>query len=229
MPRLSLAWGVQATSPPSRTSNTHSARHHAKAGILHRPSCQITIAGAPTPALCPTHCPPGASRRVVERYSLEDTNQPSSSKVSNRYEALGRGFHARDGFSVLAARKAQPRRRGGLQQTAAPLPMSLPTSALRRACLARCKCGSSEPHPHFHPLCLCLLRLPTTRLLHLNIVPSRSSPPTSRRQTRPCKTYTPIIPPQEEVCVECAMRDQDMADVDVTSAGVWERASDRRI
>jgi hypothetical protein len=38
--------------------------------------------------------------------------------------------------------------------------------------------------------------------------------------------YTPIIPQQEEICVECAMRDQDMADVDVTSAGVWERASD---
>lgn len=38
--------------------------------------------------------------------------------------------------------------------------------------------------------------------------------------------YTPIPPPQEEVCVECAMRDQDMADVDVTSPGVWERASD---
>ena len=38
--------------------------------------------------------------------------------------------------------------------------------------------------------------------------------------------YTPIMPPQEEVCVECAMRDQDMADVDVTSPGMWERASD---
>jgi hypothetical protein len=38
--------------------------------------------------------------------------------------------------------------------------------------------------------------------------------------------YTPVAPPQEEVCLECAMRDQDMADVDVTSAGIWERASD---
>lgn len=36
----------------------------------------------------------------------------------------------------------------------------------------------------------------------------------------------PPPPPQEEVCVECAMRDQDMADVDVTSPGVWERESD---
>lgn len=40
----------------------------------------------------------------------------------------------------------------------------------------------------------------------------------------------PIYPkphiPREEVCLECAMRDQDMADVDVTSPGVWERDSD---
>ncbi|KIY44503.1 hypothetical protein FISHEDRAFT_77425 [Fistulina hepatica ATCC 64428] len=33
-------------------------------------------------------------------------------------------------------------------------------------------------------------------------------------------------PPQEEVCIECTMRDQDMADVDVTSPGVWDRESD---
>ena len=39
--------------------------------------------------------------------------------------------------------------------------------------------------------------------------------------------YLPNPPqPQEEVCVECAMRDQDMADVDVTSPGVWDRESD---
>ncbi|KAL1735572.1 hypothetical protein EV714DRAFT_243648 [Schizophyllum commune] len=39
----------------------------------------------------------------------------------------------------------------------------------------------------------------------------------------------PQAAPQDnggEVCLECAMRDQDMADVDVTSPGVWERASD---
>jgi len=32
--------------------------------------------------------------------------------------------------------------------------------------------------------------------------------------------------PGEEICVECTMRDQDMADVDVTTPGVWERESD---
>lgn len=38
--------------------------------------------------------------------------------------------------------------------------------------------------------------------------------------------YGPQTAPKEEVCVECAMRDQDMADVDVTSPGIWERESD---
>jgi hypothetical protein len=37
----------------------------------------------------------------------------------------------------------------------------------------------------------------------------------------------PVKPPQqEEVCIECAMRDEEMADVDVTSPGVWDRESD---
>ena len=38
--------------------------------------------------------------------------------------------------------------------------------------------------------------------------------------------YTRPHIPKDEVCLECAMRDQDMADVDVTSPGVWERDSD---
>ena len=49
----------------------------------------------------------------------------------------------------------------------------------------------------------------------------------------PAPAPTPINPvftsqplPAEEVCVECSMRDQDMADVDVTSPGIWARESD---
>ncbi|THH07989.1 hypothetical protein EW145_g3017 [Phellinidium pouzarii] len=41
--------------------------------------------------------------------------------------------------------------------------------------------------------------------------------------------YQPMgfnAPEGKEICVECAMRDQDMADVDVTGPGVWERESD---
>lgn len=38
----------------------------------------------------------------------------------------------------------------------------------------------------------------------------------------------PALKPQPpaEVCVECMMRDRDMADVDVVGPGVWARKSD---
>lgn len=39
-------------------------------------------------------------------------------------------------------------------------------------------------------------------------------------------SYAPPQVPREEICVECSMRDQDMADVDVLTPGVWERESD---
>ncbi|OSD06702.1 hypothetical protein PYCCODRAFT_1359970 [Trametes coccinea BRFM310] len=48
--------------------------------------------------------------------------------------------------------------------------------------------------------------------------------PTSSPAMQP--SFSPPQVPKEEVCVECAMRDQDMADVDVTSPGVWDRESD---
>lgn len=55
--------------------------------------------------------------------------------------------------------------------------------------------------------------------------------PTYVTPTAAASPVNPIYSPgppliQEEVCIECAMRDQDMADVDVTSPGVWDRESD---
>lgn len=54
--------------------------------------------------------------------------------------------------------------------------------------------------------------------------PTYITPPAAPKAINP--VYSPMPHEKEEVCVECAMRDQDMADVDVTSPGVWERASD---
>ncbi|GBE81184.1 hypothetical protein SCP_0309110 [Sparassis crispa] len=50
--------------------------------------------------------------------------------------------------------------------------------------------------------------------------------PTYITPTPGANVYAPPQVPKEEVCVECAMRDQDMADVDVASPGAWERDSD---
>ncbi|WVW85360.1 hypothetical protein I302_107398 [Kwoniella bestiolae CBS 10118] len=36
----------------------------------------------------------------------------------------------------------------------------------------------------------------------------------------------PSVKPQEEICLECMMRDRDLADVTVQGEGVWERESD---
>ena len=38
-----------------------------------------------------------------------------------------------------------------------------------------------------------------------------------------------VPPPPEEVCIECMMRDRDMADVVVVGPGVWERESDAHL
>lgn len=50
----------------------------------------------------------------------------------------------------------------------------------------------------------------------------------SQRQVK--QTQTPVrvkLPPaQEEVCLECMMRDRDLIHIDVTTVGVWERESD---
>ncbi|KAH8924900.1 hypothetical protein BT69DRAFT_1240631 [Atractiella rhizophila] len=45
-----------------------------------------------------------------------------------------------------------------------------------------------------------------------------------QQQQQPRRPPQPVQ--QEEVCIECMMRDQDMIDVDVTSPGIWARASD---
>ncbi|KAI9508216.1 hypothetical protein F5148DRAFT_980158 [Russula earlei] len=54
--------------------------------------------------------------------------------------------------------------------------------------------------------------------------PTYINPSPMPNSINPVFTTQPL--PPEEVCVECAMRDQDMADVDVTSPGIWARESD---
>lgn len=55
--------------------------------------------------------------------------------------------------------------------------------------------------------------------------PTFITPATAPDPINPILSPTPLQP-QEDVCIECAMRDQDMADVIVTGPGVWDRESD---
>ncbi|GAA5995045.1 hypothetical protein JCM5350_004222 [Sporobolomyces pararoseus] len=69
----------------------------------------------------------------------------------------------------------------------------------------------------------------------IQIAPSGGGPPTPNPTTGGGGVGTisgngnlpPHLVAQPEICVECMMRDRDMADVDVTSKGIWERESDR--
>lgn len=57
--------------------------------------------------------------------------------------------------------------------------------------------------------------------------PYPSSRPTSiKGQQGTIGRGQPQKPVQEEICLECMMRDRDLADVDVSGEGAWERASD---
>lgn len=72
----------------------------------------------------------------------------------------------------------------------------------------------------------------TSSSIPVSLSPNPRAVPRSPKYVNapPNRTQKPIYAkphiPKEEVCLECAMRDQDMADVDVTSPGAWERDSD---
>jgi hypothetical protein len=86
---------------------------------------------------------------------------------------------------------------------------------------------------------------PSTYPQQPKVLPPGAAPPTAQQTpVRPSQPFNGPYPsmfspqqmqniyrpqnaaPQEEVCIECMMRDRDMADVDVTSPGIWERESD---
>ena len=203
--RLSLAWGAgdQPTQSDIQYAQRSSSRQGRRSPQAFLPDHQSQ---EPPRSSLSYALPPGASRRVVERYSLEDTNQPSSSKVSTdtRPSAVG---SMQD--TVLGPRSPQgstPTSRGTLTDGRAS-PNVPPTSALRRAASPGANVAAANTS-HIRPLCLCPLRLPTTRLSHLNIVRSRSSPPTSRRQTRPCKLIRPsyLLKRKYALNAQCAIK-----------------------
>jgi hypothetical protein len=82
---------------------------------------------------------------------------------------------------------------------------------------------SPQLYPRPPPV-LDALPLPEMRPSALSSRPSASAPfpPSPPRKYLP--PTGPVLP--KEICVECMMRDEDMADVDVQSPGAWDRESD---
>ncbi|KAJ4483432.1 hypothetical protein J3R30DRAFT_3448440 [Lentinula aciculospora] len=143
---------------------------------------------------------PQNNRRVVERYSLDNDAQqePTAQQKQPSFQEIP--------ASLIPAAPRHP---------------SLPAAGIGA--------GPSNANASASPL-----------IIPLSASPTYVPPISSRRRAYPQHptyiqnvspnpvnpVYLPNNPSAEEVCIECAMRDQDMADVDVTSPGIWERESD---
>ncbi|KAF8573527.1 hypothetical protein K439DRAFT_1642931 [Ramaria rubella] len=88
-----------------------------------------------------------------------------------------------------------------------------------------------DPQPYAYPY------LPPSRSSYAGSPPATAlrTPPSGSGLVSSKSPALPVQPPNSpaqlpgpprEVCVECMMRDEDMADVDVTGPGVWDRESD---
>ncbi|KAF5386048.1 hypothetical protein D9615_002541 [Tricholomella constricta] len=157
--------------------------------------------------------PPGASRRVVERYSLDDNNQRTPSRGSA------------NGIPIGASQDIKNAPSQSLGDRSSILP---PGAQRSTSPIAGIGAGGRVNNDYpIMPLSASPSYNPPVAPKHRAYAqqPTYITPPTTPTPIKP--SYSPRPPPpQEEVCVECAMRDEDMADVDVTSPGVWERESD---
>ncbi|KAK7472546.1 hypothetical protein VKT23_000661 [Stygiomarasmius scandens] len=160
--------------------------------------------------------PPDSSRRVVERYSLDGPAQ--------RDQPL----EAEDGPVIkdVASRSNTQR---SARQPPSQDPSTIPPAPRHSTLPPSAAAGTSSNVNGY--------QLASTQM-PLAASPNYNPPVSSRQRAYAQQPYitqnvapkpvNPIFLPNngEEVCVECAMRDQDMADVDVTSPGVWDRESD---
>ncbi|KIL66181.1 hypothetical protein M378DRAFT_403716 [Amanita muscaria Koide BX008] len=209
----------------------------------HRyPHSQQLVDSQKTPRTSLSYALPTATtRRVLERYSLDegtDSNKPDFSlgNSSPRFALPTPPQEAPSSFLDPSSGRSYPDQADVVQdvhqytgKTPEFISYTRPSSS---PIFTAARFASIEP-------------LPAGRLspiMSLTASPTYSPPVAPRHRAYP-QQPTYIIPPanpnpvdtvfplssqqqQEEVCVECAMRDQEMADVDVTSLGVWERESD---
>lgn len=171
--------------------------------------------------------PSGASRRVVERYSLDDNGQRTPSRAST--ETRPTVVESNQDTGRSRTNTPQPTRLNELQSRDRPvsiLPATPRHPATPSSAASPNALGSNSQISPVMPLSASPAYNPPVAPKHRTYPqqPTYITPPDA---PNPINTvYSPSPQLQEEVCVECAMRDQDMADVDVTSPGVWERASD---
>jgi len=159
------------------------------------------------------------ARRVVDRYSPEDPHEAqagSSETPQTAIESSNNTQLNRAGTPQLI-RASQDRPQ--LPSPAVGIPSSSPPAATNAQFSQIMPLAASPNYsPPVAPRNRAYPQQPTyiTPTDSVNPLNPVYSPP------QPAQPYSP----PEDVCIECTMRDQEMADVDVTSPGVWDRASD---
>ncbi|KAG5342982.1 hypothetical protein C0989_005931 [Termitomyces sp. Mn162] len=153
---------------------------------------------------------PSGTRRVVERYSLDDGSQRGPSA-----NALPIPTNSDTRNTITLSPVTRP----------APLPAGARHSVSPSPGIGANGRSTNNDYP-IMPLSASPSYNPPVAPNHRAYAqqPTYITPPTTPVPIQ--AGYSPRPPQQEEVCIECAMRDEDMADVDVTSPGVWDRESD---
>jgi hypothetical protein len=166
----------------------------------------------------------GTAHRVGERYSLDDNFRTSgsgglinSNLFDDSFKSAGESFTTllsppqvfRD---VPASLKPASNRQPSYPQLDAPGPSRLPPPN---------GVSTSRSYSPTMGITIPISSSPRAYAQH----PTYITPAAAPDPINPILSPNPPTPP-EEICVECAMRDQDMADVVVVGPGMWERESD---
>ena len=176
----------------------------------------------------PTNVPSSLNEINLRLFGPSQTSQASSGEVSKGAPAAG--------DSLLPSQQPRPLRPISPWQTSLQDPQQLePYTLSPRSGGPSQTQGSALPSPlspgmrisnaaQYSPAMAVPVTISSNPRVQAQqptyITPTLAAP----KPVKPVFTTQPL--PAEEVCVECAMRDQDMADVDVTSFGIWARESD---
>ncbi|KAG6874456.1 hypothetical protein C0995_010364 [Termitomyces sp. Mi166 len=156
---------------------------------------------------------PAGTRRVVERYSLDDNSQRAPSGASANAIPISTNNGTRNTITMNPVSRTTPLP-AGARRSISPSPG---IGANGRSTNNDYPIMPLSASPSYNPPVA-----PKHRAYAQQ--PTYITPPTTPTPIQ--AGYSPRPPQQEEVCIECAMRDEDMADVDVTSPGIWDRESD---
>ncbi|KAI6033028.1 hypothetical protein F5J12DRAFT_798263 [Pisolithus orientalis] len=173
-----------------------------------------------------------SARHTTGRFSLDDDTSSGNVPPLLNGGLMDSGF-LNDSFKSLgeSLTVSQPPPSSPLQvQSSRDIPVSLHPANSRQTPY---HLSEGASHPRFPPNSLSRPYSPTlgipipisTNPRAYPQHPTFITPAAAPDPINPILSPTPLQPP-EEVCVECAMRDQDMADVIVTGPGVWDRESD---